>query len=373
MDDAELTSRSNVVKHKSETTTEDHEKWKDEDITRRGHKHTTRRQNSNDPLTEVPPGSGASGKPAPSRQNSRKNARVETSNAVCGDRESSPVAAASRARRLKIYRPLRTCTSFIVQSKMKLSSRAFFDDDTGVEVIVPEMPVVDVEPVAELAGSAVETNAGAADQQTSAVADSDADPRLVVISSKVKNLTAIYAALLPNVAHVQYKYESSSLESIRAAVSLALSSSGAGKKLDSTSSPSPAKKVHSIAFIVHGTNHAIHLSGKDDQIISKDTIKDNSTLIDFLASLVKDHVDPSSTSKRVDFLASSVAQTTDSSAICRELESRLNIPVNISKDVHGPEISIKHDDASADAAKKMDPVNIHRDIKGWLHRGPYDC
>ncbi|XP_021355161.1 uncharacterized protein LOC110451456 [Mizuhopecten yessoensis] len=144
-------------------------------------------------------------------------------------------------------------------------------------------------------------------------------PRLMVVSSKIRNSMALRHAILPNVIFVQYKFDSASLEGILNLVTTTLNS----------------RKVSSIALILSCVGSSIHVSGKDEKVITKETISESQPIRDFFTNLVGDHLDKTTDELRLDLLACNAVQHGDSSTITKEIETLIQHPVTMSRDLVG--------------------------------------
>ncbi|WAR02234.1 NEK9-like protein [Mya arenaria] len=179
--------------------------------------------------------------------------------------------------------------------------------------------------------------------------------RLVIVSSKVRNTSAIRMALQPNVVFIQYRYYTSTLDAILELVSRSLGS----------------RKCESMAFILSCSGLSMQVCGKDD----KESIMEKKSLREFFTSLVQKHVDNGNTGARLDFLACSLFLQTDGGSVDREIEACVGVPVKLYKDLGGSESakSNNSDDGAYGAAvlyKKKDDdslvilkeINLH-DLK----------
>ena len=80
--------------------------------------------------------------------------------------------------------------------------------------------------------------------------DSNAPPRLLIVSSKIRNSSVMSAAVLSNIVFLQYKYESTTLDSLLTAIAQQLGT----------------RKVDSVAFICNGNTNNINITGKDEKV-----------------------------------------------------------------------------------------------------------
>ncbi|XP_069103120.1 uncharacterized protein [Argopecten irradians] len=147
----------------------------------------------------------------------------------------------------------------------------------------------------------------------------EAPARLMIVSSKIRNSLALRHAILPNVILVQYKYDSTSLEGILHLVTTTLN----------------CRKVTSIALILSCVGSSIHVSGKDEKVITKETISESQPIRDFLTNLVSEHLDNTREDLRLDLLACNAVQHGDSITITKEMESIIQHPVTMSRDLVG--------------------------------------
>ncbi|XP_060073259.1 uncharacterized protein LOC132553034 [Ylistrum balloti] len=150
-------------------------------------------------------------------------------------------------------------------------------------------------------------------------AKTEAPPRLMIVSSKIRNSMALRHAILPNVIFVQYKCDSTSLEGILSLVTTTLNS----------------RKVNSIALILSCVGSSIHLSGKDEKVITKETISESQPIRDFFTNLVNEHLDKTSEELQLDLLACNAVQHGDSTTITKEIETLIQHPVTMSRDLVG--------------------------------------
>ncbi|CAH1787997.1 unnamed protein product [Owenia fusiformis] len=147
--------------------------------------------------------------------------------------------------------------------------------------------------------------------------------RLLLVSSKIKNIGTIQNAIVSGVCFMSYKYESSNLESIMATLRQALN----------------GQKVVSVALILHGSGTSINICGKDEKILTKDNTNDTN-IREFFKWLVEVCIDKSNENARIDFLACQAGQGTEGTVMARELETYLGVPVGICKDICGTELHI---------------------------------
>ncbi|XP_033116880.1 uncharacterized protein LOC117116878 isoform X2 [Anneissia japonica] len=149
--------------------------------------------------------------------------------------------------------------------------------------------------------------------------------RLLILSSKIKNYSSIGNAILPNVKLVQYRYEGSSLDAILNQVGQTLGT----------------KQVHSVACVLHTKPGSIVLcsSGDQKEVFSVTNLSDNAK--QFFTNLATNYIDASSNNKRIDFIACNALQPSDITVLTSEIEKLVGMPVGISREIHGNDISVK--------------------------------
>ncbi|KAK7492848.1 hypothetical protein BaRGS_00015986, partial [Batillaria attramentaria] len=157
-------------------------------------------------------------------------------------------------------------------------------------------------------------------------------PRLLVVSSRVRNISVLRHALLPGVSLLQYNYETQSLEDILSSVSQTLN----------------GRQVHSIAFITSCLGASIPLTSSDDKVLNRDTVQDKS-ITDFLTQLKEEHCNKEASSgMRLDFLACTGLQQGEAALLAQDLESKLEVPVGVWRDLVGADLTPKKaDDTSS--------------------------
>ncbi|XP_064645457.1 uncharacterized protein LOC135498878 isoform X2 [Lineus longissimus] len=87
----------------------------------------------------------------------------------------------------------------------------------------------------------------------------DFPPRLLVVSSKIKNIMSLQNALLPQVTFLQYKFETSTFDGLIGLIGQFLLN----------------KKFHSVALVLHGPVGVIQLCGKEEKVsvgLSRDIV-----------------------------------------------------------------------------------------------------
>ncbi|XP_052219827.1 uncharacterized protein LOC127837054 isoform X2 [Dreissena polymorpha] len=177
--------------------------------------------------------------------------------------------------------------------------------------------------------------------------------RLVLVSGKVRNTTAVRNALQPNVAFVQYKYYTSSLEGI----------------LDLVSRTLGPRKCISVALILSCSGLSLQLCGKEEkmQLLNKESITEMKSIRDFFVTLVDKHLDVSDPGARLDFMACSLFLHTDGGSIDKEMEALLKIPVKMYKDLGGNEAprSASSDDGNRTNGSVGDQYFKLEKLRGW--------
>ncbi|XP_052802250.1 serine/threonine-protein kinase Nek9-like [Mya arenaria] len=176
--------------------------------------------------------------------------------------------------------------------------------------------------------------------------------RLVIVSSKVRNTSAIRMALQPNVVFIQYRYYTSTLDAILELVSRSLGS----------------RKCESMAFILSCSGLSMQVCGKDDklQLLNKESIMEKKSLREFFTSLVQKHVDNGNTGARLDFLACSLFLQTDGGSVDREIEACVGVPVKLYKDLGGSESakSNNSDDGTKSPSVGEQYFRLEK-LRGW--------
>ncbi|XP_064595853.1 serine/threonine-protein kinase Nek9-like [Liolophura sinensis] len=176
-------------------------------------------------------------------------------------------------------------------------------------------------------------------------------PRLLLVSSKIRNSAMLRSALQQNVICVQYRYDSSSLEEI-----LRLVEKGLGQT-----------SVTSVGFVLSCSGSSILLCGKDEKALTRESVQENRPIHDFLQSLLTNHIEADSPLRRLDFLACHAAQTNEGRQIAKEIQSVFNIPVGISREIEGGDICVEICDG--DGLKYTVPAGslyFHVEkVRGW--------
>ncbi|XP_064645743.1 uncharacterized protein LOC135499040 [Lineus longissimus] len=151
----------------------------------------------------------------------------------------------------------------------------------------------------------------------------DFPPRLLVVSSKIKNIMSLQNALLPQVTFLQYKFETSTFDGLIGLIGQFLLN----------------KKFHSVALVLHGPVGVIQLCGKEEKPLNKDTVLDHAGIRGFFSKLFSLHGNKEAANLRLDFLACNAAQGQDGGqGIVKELEALLGVSVGLSRDIVGAEL-----------------------------------
>ncbi|XP_064645738.1 uncharacterized protein LOC135499037 [Lineus longissimus] len=151
----------------------------------------------------------------------------------------------------------------------------------------------------------------------------DFPPRLLVVSSKIKNIMSLQNALLPQVTFLQYKFETSTFDGLIGLIGQFLLN----------------KKFHSVALVLHGPVGVIQLCGKEEKPLNKDTVLDHAGIRGFFSKLFSLHGNKEAANLRLDFLACNAAQGQDGGqGIVNELEALLGVSVGLSRDIVGAEL-----------------------------------
>ncbi|XP_048766980.2 uncharacterized protein LOC125674029 isoform X2 [Ostrea edulis] len=144
-------------------------------------------------------------------------------------------------------------------------------------------------------------------------------PRLLLVSTKIRNSIYFRHSIKPSVIFVQYKYDSMTIEGILALVNQTLSD----------------RKVDSIALMMSCSGPNIQISGKDDKVVSKDTVCENQQIKDFFMTLVTSHLNFDTDCPHLDFLACNAVLHPDGLAILKELENLVKVKVTMARDIAG--------------------------------------
>ncbi|XP_059148769.1 uncharacterized protein LOC131935999 [Physella acuta] len=149
--------------------------------------------------------------------------------------------------------------------------------------------------------------------------------RLLIVSSKIRNVVSIRHALVPGVYCIQYNYDSSTLDDIETMIAQTIN----------------GKKVQSIAFIIHCTGSSLFLSAKEDKNINKDGSLDKSVQ-EFFLHIVQNHFSHVNASSRIDFLGWHCLQNTDTvPPFVLELQNLTGVTVGVWRDLSGVNVNQK--------------------------------
>ena len=152
--------------------------------------------------------------------------------------------------------------------------------------------------------------------------------RLVVVSSKVRNVSSIRHALMPGVALLQYSCETQTLEQIEAQIA----------------QHCHGGKMKSIAFLLSCAGPALQLLVKEEKIISKDGALDESVR-KFFIDIVNKYMSSDDDFHRLDFLGWYSLQSNEvAPAIVAELQNLTGVTVGVWKDLSGQSFSTKRPD-----------------------------
>ncbi|XP_062601424.1 uncharacterized protein LOC134263131 isoform X2 [Saccostrea cucullata] len=160
---------------------------------------------------------------------------------------------------------------------------------------------------------------GGGQSNDSSQTDVGEPPRLLLVSTKIRNSIYFRHSIKPNVIFVQYKYDSMTTEGILGLVNQTLSD----------------RKVDSIALMMSCCGPNIQISGKDDKVASKDTFCENQQVKDFFTNLVTSHLNFDSECPHLDFLACNAVLHPDGVAIIKELENLVKVKVTMARDIAG--------------------------------------
>ncbi|XP_018009884.1 serine/threonine-protein kinase Nek8-like [Hyalella azteca] len=148
--------------------------------------------------------------------------------------------------------------------------------------------------------------------------------RLLLTSSRARNVIFLAPSALPEVITVNYKYESSTLDSILGEVR---------EKLQ-------GHRVESIAMVVTSTEKELSLCGVGEKVLNTHTASTDVSVREFFKSLCERHLEKSRANARLDFLAAHTAHTHDGPVICAALHHLLEIPVSMSVDLQGTNVDV---------------------------------
>ncbi|CAE1157357.1 Serine/threonine-protein kinase nekl-2,Serine/threonine-protein kinase Nek8,Serine/threonine-protein kinase Nek3,Serine/threonine-protein kinase Nek1,Serine/threonine-protein kinase Nek5,Serine/threonine-protein kinase Nek2,Probable serine/threonine-protein kinase nek3,Serine/threonine-protein kinase Nek4 [Acanthosepion pharaonis] len=151
--------------------------------------------------------------------------------------------------------------------------------------------------------------------------------RLLLVSSKIRNASAIQQALNSDVIMLPYKYDSSTLENILELVDKCLNGC----------------QVTSVAFILSSLNNSLQLSGKDEKVLSRETLAGQTGVQQFFQNLVNRYLKPMSSSAGIKtglhFLACAITTHTAMELLAHALTDIIKVPVGVYKHLSGAEIS----------------------------------
>ncbi|KAF2367178.1 Protein kinase domain [Trinorchestia longiramus] len=148
--------------------------------------------------------------------------------------------------------------------------------------------------------------------------------RLLLVSSRARNVTLLTRSVLPEVMVVTYKYETSTLDAILVEVRSMLE----------------GKKVETIAVVVMSTEKELSLCGVGEKVLNTITASEDMSVREFFKALYEKHMEKSRLNARLDFLAAHTAHTHDGPVICAALHNLLEIPVSMSVDVQGTDVEV---------------------------------
>ncbi|GFR93665.1 serine/threonine-protein kinase Nek8 [Elysia marginata] len=149
--------------------------------------------------------------------------------------------------------------------------------------------------------------------------------RLVVVSSKVRNVSSVRHALMPGVALVQYNCESQTLEHIEALIA----------------QQCRGGKVKSIAFLLSCAGSSMQLLVKDEKTINKDGTLDGSVR-KFFIDVVNKYMSPDDDFRRLDFLGWYSLQNNETAPpVVAELQNLTGVTVSVWQDLSGQSFSIR--------------------------------
>ncbi|CAG0889811.1 unnamed protein product [Darwinula stevensoni] len=167
--------------------------------------------------------------------------------------------------------------------------------------------------------------------------------RLLIASNRVRNLNLIGECLRLEVTAVLYRYDSDTLQSILDQV---------GKRLNGV-------KVESVAFLMHGTENGVYLTGPKSKVLNMDTVMEDEETREFFKSLVTRHVARNRLGSRLDFLACPIALERDGGLLAREMEILLDVTVGMSKDLFGADIQVSKPYPDKDSPMTVGELYFH--------------
>ncbi|KAK3766064.1 hypothetical protein RRG08_002301 [Elysia crispata] len=142
---------------------------------------------------------------------------------------------------------------------------------------------------------------------------------LVVVSSKVRNVSAIRHALMPGVALVPYSCDSQTLEHIEAQIA----------------QHCRGEKVKSIAFLLSCAGPTLQLLVKEEKMINKDGSMDESVR-KFFIDVVNKYMSPDDDFRRLDFLGWYSLQNNEiAPPVVTELQNLTGVTVSVWPDLSG--------------------------------------
>uniref|UniRef100_T1J9T1 non-specific serine/threonine protein kinase n=1 Tax=Strigamia maritima TaxID=126957 RepID=T1J9T1_STRMM len=147
--------------------------------------------------------------------------------------------------------------------------------------------------------------------------------RVLVVSSRARNLFQIQSAVLKNVILVEYKYDTSTLDGILAKIAVKVG----------------LQKVDSLAFVMHGTEEELCICSVEERVLSVKSIIDQTPIREFFSLVAANHINTSARSCRIDFLAT-YFDFSNSVRLVKELERLIRIPIGISHNLAGSNIKI---------------------------------
>ncbi|XP_048236777.1 uncharacterized protein LOC124117551 isoform X2 [Haliotis rufescens] len=180
-------------------------------------------------------------------------------------------------------------------------------------------------------------------------------PRLLVVSSKIRNSAIIRNAIHSNITYVQYNYDTITLDELRNLIGQTLG----------------GKKVHSVALILSCSNHAnsaIYLCSKDDRVLSKESYSDQSAIQDFFTMIVKQHMDCTQTGTRLDFLACTVYQHGDIRQLLEDMTGVLGVPVSAYKDFAAVDSGMKRSEENLRVSSVGEMYFRLEKLRNWSGR-----
>ncbi|XP_012937764.1 uncharacterized protein LOC101851545 [Aplysia californica] len=155
--------------------------------------------------------------------------------------------------------------------------------------------------------------------------------RLVIVSSKVRNISSIRHSLLPGVILIQYNCDTQNLDDLEVQIAQVLN----------------GKKVQGTAFILSCSGSSLQLVIKEDKILSKDGNLEKGVQ-DFFSRLVKNYFLPEDSKSRIDFFGWHGLQNSDSlPPVVSELQLLTGVTVGVWRDLTGYSSPQRKSDESA--------------------------